>query len=226
MIWYLLTFVLAFASITYELLLGQMLSAFLGNTVLRYSVTIGLYLLSMGIGALYVKNRSKNGALVTLQWIELLLAGLGGFSLIILFLVDGIHLPSIVLSFIAHLLIIIIGVLSGAEIPLLIELKSIETKDSEGKVLGVDYLGAFLGTIAFAFYFYPVIGLTATAFSVALANALMGLLLATKQSLVPSHLRTRFTWLSIGQLVMAIGLTYCLIHASQLEQSLIDFYIS
>ena len=42
---YAITFVLAFCSIVYELLLGQTLSAFLGNTVLRYSVTIGLYMM-------------------------------------------------------------------------------------------------------------------------------------------------------------------------------------
>ena len=51
------TFVLAFCSIVYELLLGQSLSAFLGNTVLRYSVTIGLYMLSMGIGSLLAEGK-------------------------------------------------------------------------------------------------------------------------------------------------------------------------
>ena len=47
---YIITLILAFCSIVYELLLGQTLSAFFGNTVLRYSVTIGLYLFAMGMG--------------------------------------------------------------------------------------------------------------------------------------------------------------------------------
>jgi spermidine synthase len=54
---YSLTFVLAFCSIVYELLLGQALSAFLGNTVLRYSVTIGLYMMSLGIGSMIAEGR-------------------------------------------------------------------------------------------------------------------------------------------------------------------------
>lgn len=53
---YIFTLVLAFCSIVYELLLGQSLSAFMGNTVLRYSVTIGLYLFSMGMGALFAEG--------------------------------------------------------------------------------------------------------------------------------------------------------------------------
>ena len=52
-----LTFLLAFCSIVYELLLGQALAAFLGNTVLRYSVTIGLFLLAKGIGAWLAEGR-------------------------------------------------------------------------------------------------------------------------------------------------------------------------
>ena len=54
---YTITFILAFCSMAYELLLGQSLSAFMGNTVLRYSVTIGLYMLSMGIGSLMAEGR-------------------------------------------------------------------------------------------------------------------------------------------------------------------------
>ena len=79
---YTITFILAFCSIAYELLLGQSLSAFLGNTVLRYSVTIGLYMLSMGIGSLMAEGRFVKSPVTALLKIELLLTVTGGFSVI------------------------------------------------------------------------------------------------------------------------------------------------
>ena len=48
----LLKFILAFCGLSYELILAQGLSAFLDNTVLRYSTTIGLYMFALGLGAL------------------------------------------------------------------------------------------------------------------------------------------------------------------------------
>ena len=66
MIIYAITFILAFCSIVYELLLGQTLSAFLGNTVLRYSVTIGLYMMSLCCDMLETYLCTKaSGTLIT-----------------------------------------------------------------------------------------------------------------------------------------------------------------
>lgn len=93
---YALAFLLAFCSIIYELLLGQSLSAFLGNTVLRYSVTIGLYMLSMGIGALLAEGRFVKHAVTTLLKVEVLLTVCGGFSVIFLLLVDSAGVPDVV----------------------------------------------------------------------------------------------------------------------------------
>ena len=137
---YAFTFLLAFCSIVYELLLGQSLSAFLGNTVLRYSVTIGLYMLSMGIGSLMAEGRMVKHVVTTLLKVEILLTITGGFSVILLLIVDSLGPPEIVFSLLAHLLIILIGILTGLEIPLLMELRNLEVDGSERSVLGVDYL--------------------------------------------------------------------------------------
>jgi len=152
---FIFTFILAFCSIVYELLLGQSLSAFLGNTVLRYSVTIGLYMLSMGIGSLFAEGRFVKHPVIMLLRVELFLTVIGGFSVILLHLLNMAGLAGMVFSGLAHLLIIGIGILTGLEIPLLMEVKNLEVKDSETTVLGVDYLGAFCGTVVFAFLFYP-----------------------------------------------------------------------
>ena len=177
---YTFTFVLAFCSIVYELLLGQALSAFLGNTVLRYSVTIGLYMLSMGIGALSAEGRFVKHPVTTLLKVETLLTVVGGTSVLILYFLDAAPFPGVVFSALAHGVIVLIGILTGFEIPLLIELRNTETENADSAVIGVDYLGAFAGTVLFAFLFYPRVGLIPTAFIVASLNATVGVLLATQ----------------------------------------------
>ena len=148
---YSLTFVLAFCSIVYELLLGQALSAFLGNTVLRYSVTIGLYMMSLGIGSMIAEGRFVARPAVALLRVETLLTLFGGGSVVLLFFIDSTGATGITLSITAHLLIIIIGVLSGFEIPLLIALKNLDAEYRDNAIIGINYLGAFLGTMTFAF---------------------------------------------------------------------------
>ena len=49
---YSLTLVLSYCSIVYELLLAQSMAATMGNTFLRYNLTIGFYLASLGLGAM------------------------------------------------------------------------------------------------------------------------------------------------------------------------------
>ena len=104
---YVFTFLLGFCSIVYELLLGQSLSAFLGNTVLRYSVTIGLYMLSMGIGAMMAEGRWAKHAAATLLKIEILLTFVGGFSVIFLLVLNSVGMPDLLFSALAHSLIIL-----------------------------------------------------------------------------------------------------------------------
>ena len=200
------TFVLAFCSITYELLLGQTLSAFLGNTVLRYCVTIGLYMLSMGIGAMLANRRALRRPVRSLQQVEILLTVLGGASVMSLFLADGAGTPGWALALGAHVLVIVIGVLTGLEIPLLIEARahagSARSDGAQGgtaqgdsghagEVLGIDYAGAFAGTVLFALWFYPRLGIVPTAFGVASLNALMGLVLGLIGDRGPDGTRLR-----------------------------------
>ena len=54
---YVVTVLVAFCSIVYELLMAQTLTLLTGNSVLRYSTTIGLYLASMGIGAFLCRGK-------------------------------------------------------------------------------------------------------------------------------------------------------------------------
>ena len=83
-----LVFHLSFCSISYELLFAQGLAAFLENAVLRYSVTIGLYMFSLGFGSLFVGARLQKKVCTTLIAVEVLLCLIGGFSLVWLFVFE------------------------------------------------------------------------------------------------------------------------------------------
>ncbi len=222
---YIFTFILAFCSMAYELLLGQSLSAFLGNTVLRYSVTIGLYMLSMGIGSLMAEGRFVKSPVTSLLKIEPLLTVTGGFSVIALLVIDAAGLPPLLFSALAHSLIIIIGIFTGFEIPLLMHLKNLETKQSESTVLGVDYLGAFFGTVVFAFVFYPIVGLIPTAFFVATLNAAVGVALLTQASKVQSHEHRQYHALIAIQSILLLVLVACLSTASTINEIFLRYYL-
>jgi len=222
---YAFAFILAFCSIAYELLLGQSLSAFLGNTVLRYSITIGLYMLSMGIGALLAEGRFVKRPVTALMKIEVLLTLAGGFSVLGLLVLNSIGLPGLVFSGLAHLLIIAIGILTGFEIPLLIHLKSLETERTENTVLGIDYLGAFFGTVVFAFVFYPIVGLVPTAFLVAALNALVGVGMVTQKTKVQPDEMPQFRALMVAQSVLLVVLVGCLVSSSAINELFLKYYL-
>jgi len=222
---YLFTFLLAFCSIVYELLLGQSLSAFIGNTVLRYSVTIGLYMLSMGIGALLAEGRALQDAVITLLKVELLLTVCGGFSVIVLLIINSAGLPDAVFFLLAHGLIILIGILTGFEIPLLMRLRNLEVERSEHTVLGVDYVGAFFGTVVFAFFLYPIAGLIASAFMTALLNALVGVCLVSQWEKVRPERRRQCAVLIGVQSLLFVVLALSLRSAAQINDLFLRHYL-
>lgn len=174
---YLLTFIVAFCSIVYELILGQALSLFLGNTILRFSVTIGIYMFAMGVGAMIVEGKVIKQKIASFMFVETLLVVIGGFSTIFLFFAHSILGAGILFLIFALFLIFVIGVLTGFEIPLLIELSVSEKKgdNEDSKILGIDYLGAFVGSLVFALVFYPKFGLLQTTFFVGFLNCISGI---------------------------------------------------
>ena len=83
-----ISFLLAFCSLCYELLFSQIISIFIGSTILSYSLGIGVFVLALGAGSVICdqfSDKSKN--LKRLFYIELilsLLGILGGYAEIIL----------------------------------------------------------------------------------------------------------------------------------------------
>lgn len=181
------TIVVAFCSIAYELILSQFLTIFYGGTVVRYSITIGLFLFSLGIGSYlykFVKNQEKVFYLV-----EIILSVFAPISLFVIVMLNSLNFFNFInlsiIILISHLPIIIIGILSGLEIPLLSYLSSKEKNETEtaqsfAEVLGFDYLGSLFGAVIFSLVLYPFFGIIFALLFISSLNALVALLFALK----------------------------------------------
>lgn len=169
---YLATIIVAACSIIYELLLAQTLTLLYGGNVLRYSVTIGLYLFGLGIGAELARFFRDSAGYYFIR-IELVLSLIGGSSIAFLFFISQwqfeYYFPILIL---AHFLILLIGLLSGFEIPLLNYL--LENQNFT-RILSLDYIGSLIGSVLFGICLYSAFGLIPTATFVAFLNFIVAL---------------------------------------------------
>lgn len=159
--------IVAFASMVYELGLAQILSAMLGGTTLRYAVTIGLFTATLGLGALgfdYLKERFSCEAMF--PFFQNLLAWSGLISPF--FLIEWKSEYWLV----NHLPIMVIGLLSGVELPLLM---SVSVERKRNVVLAYDYIGMFAATILFPLVLLPRFGVISTILVATVMNAGLGL---------------------------------------------------
>jgi len=150
-----LTFLVAGCSIIYELAFAHVLSIIYGNTIQTYAITIGIFLFSMGIGALAVTKIKNNNEKITFFYVEVLIS-----ITALLFTLLSFHIASIELlgnKTINYSFIAAIGILSGAELPLL---GILYNKSAKGmvQVLSIDYFGSLSGTLIFAFVLLGNIG--------------------------------------------------------------------
>lgn len=223
---YILTFVVAFCSIAYELALGQALSLFLGNTILRFSVTIGIYMFAMGVGAMVAEGKVAKQKILSFMFVETFLVIIGGFSPIFLFFAHSILGAGAWFLIFALLLIFTIGILTGFEIPLLIELSVSEKKsdDEDSKVLGIDYLGAFVGSLVFALVFYPKFGLLQTTFFIGFLNCISGIVFYLKWG--KKEKKQRFLKELFGiQIGLFLFLIAAFVFAENIEEIMLNIYL-
>lgn len=150
-------FVAGICSLIYELLIATTSSYFLGDSITQFSVTIGIYMASMGIGSYFSRYFSDEFLLENFILIELILGVLGGLCVPLLyasFAYSGyFQLSSIAMT-------IAIGILIGLEIPLLSRLMKdyYRLKENISNVMSLDYAGALLATLAFPFILLPTLG--------------------------------------------------------------------
>lgn len=168
-------FVIATCGLIYELVAGTLASYLLGDSVTQFSIIIGVYLFSMGVGS-YLSRFFQQHLLEWFVRIELLVGFVGGFSAAILFLAFP-----LAVSFqpVLYALVFVTGTLVGIEIPLLLRILKdrVEFKDLVSRVFTYDYIGALLASLIFPLLFVPHLGLVRTSLFFGILNIGVGLYL-------------------------------------------------
>lgn len=190
-----LVFVLSVCSISYELILARLFAEMSDREIVWHSVTIAVYVASLGVGTLLAERTLRRDPSLAATWgllfkVELLLVVLGSASVYAVWMLHsfvriealeatvnilkGLPLQLIdVTIFHGQILCLGIGILSGFEIPLLAHIlakHSQSVADPHTRVLGLNYMGSLGGTLLFLFVLTPSMGLGYAAWTVALLN--------------------------------------------------------
>lgn len=197
-------FIAGLCSIVYELLISTTTSYFLGDSIKQFSITIGLYMAAMGIGA-YVSRGVKGALLPTFVIVEIALGFLGGVCIPILYLVYAAAADSY--YFVMVLLVLCIGILIGLEVPLLTRImeRYYTLKVNISNVLSLDYFGALVATLLFPFVIMPFVGLFRSSLVFGLVNMIIGymVLWGFRKAFSPGLYRTFVVASVIAGLVLA-----------------------
>jgi spermidine synthase len=175
-------FVCAACGLVYELELVALATYLIGDSVTQTSVVVSLMVFAMGAGSLAAKRMRPRAAL-GFGAVEAALALVGGCSAMGLYAafawldgpcgvgVDGIRVLLALFS-------LAIGVLVGAEVPLLMVLIQRVRRQDPGiavaDLFAADYVGALVGGLAFPFLLLPLLGQLTGALLTGAVNALAG----------------------------------------------------
>lgn len=188
----------------YQLVAGTTSSYLLGDSVTQFSLTIGLYLFALGIGAYLTKFIERDLA-ATFVRVELAVAVAGGVSALSLFFLWQSELWFRPLLYGE---ILLIGTLVGVEIPLLMRLleEELELKELVARVLAWDYVGALVAALLFPILLVPRLGLARAALAFGIVNAVVAL---WSVSLFQSRMRRPFSLqVQCGVVIVGLGLLF------------------
>lgn len=198
--------IIATCGIFYELLLASISSYFLGNSILQFSITIGVFMFFMGVGS-YISKFIHSNLLETFINIEIALGLIGGFSAFFLYtaftMTENYYL--VVCFFLAA-----IGTLIGLEIPLVTRIinEYSTIKETVANVLSFDYIGALLASVTFPLFLLPYLGIMKTSFLIGLLNLAIAAFncYIFKEKLKKSKKRLGVSFIAI--FIVLIGLFY------------------
>ncbi|PKT72032.1 spermidine synthase [Streptomyces populi] len=205
-------FVCAACGLVYELELVAIASYLIGDSVTQASVVLSVMVFAMGVGSLAAKRLSPRAA-AGFGAVEAVLALVGGCSAMALYAVfawtggwggpwaEGPRCLLVVFS-------LTIGLLIGAEVPLLMELiQRIRRQDPGGAVadlFAADYVGALFGGLAFPFLLLPLLGQLTGALLTGTVNVIAGGALVL--GLFRGDLTRRARWTLVVTNVVVLGL--------------------
>ena len=167
-------FVCAACGLVYELELVALGSYLIGDSVTQTSVVLSVMVFAMGLGSLLAKRFARRPA-TAFALVECALALVGGLSVLTLYAcwawLGGYQAAIIGLTG-------VIGVLIGAEIPLLMTLIQRIRREDAGRAVAdlfaADYVGALVGGLAFPFLILPAFGHATGALVTGAVNTVAG----------------------------------------------------
>lgn len=198
--------IIATCGLIYELIAGTLASYLLGDSIRQFSLIIGLYLFSMGIGSFLSKFITDKLLFWFIQ-IEILVGVVGGFSSTILFFAfesaSGFQL-------ILYALIMLTGILVGLEIPLLMKLlkDKIEFGNLVSQVFTFDYIGALFASILFPLFMVPYLGLLRTSFLFGLLNTIVAIIMCYKFKHESRHIAALKTQAFTVSIILVAGFIF------------------
>lgn len=165
-------FIAGLCSIIYELLIATTAAYFLGDSVKYFSLTIGIYMASMGIGSFLSKYVDEH-LIRKFILAEILLGILGGLSIPALYFAYA-YTDLFLVAYVFFT--VSIGFLIGLEIPFLTRLMQAynQLKFNIANILSFDYLGALIATISFPFILLPFLGVYQSSLAFGLVNMSIG----------------------------------------------------
>ena len=117
-----LTFVVAFCSFAYELVYAELLTVVFGGTVTQYGLTVGLFFSSLGVGSFLARalDEERPSNFLRIEFLLALAAPVGFVGILAVTAVDPpVWVPPGTIEVLARLPVVVVGVLSGFELPLL-----------------------------------------------------------------------------------------------------------
>ena len=153
------TLLCAICGFVYELVIVAMGTVLLGSSTAQTALVLGTFVAAMGVGSWLATKLPRSRPIECFVAVEAVVALLGGLSAMALFAAFAwldLYEPTV------RALSIALGVLVGAEIPLLTAIIGrirAETADrTVGTLLAADYVGAFVVGLAFPLWLLPVVG--------------------------------------------------------------------
>jgi spermidine synthase len=155
-------------SIIYELLISSISAYLLGSSILHFSVTIGLFMFFLGVGALISKYITED-LLDRFIEIEIAIGVAGGISTLLLF---WSFTATEYYYFVTFGVTALISTLVGIEIPLVTRLvkEHQSIREAIAHILAFDYLGALIASLLFPLVLLPYLGTMRTAVVTGLVN--------------------------------------------------------
>lgn len=183
----LITFLASMCSLCYELLLAKTVADISNEEVISQCLTIGVYLLGLGLGTFSPSWFPSARPLRKLFWIEVFLTTLGSAAPYLIYLFTaGLQVffselmiewsepanGSLLLVWLFQPLALAVGYLSGFEIPLLLQSLEDHTphRNTKSLILGTSYLGALVAGFMMPLYLVPSWGIVPSGVLIGLVN--------------------------------------------------------